>query len=489
MSKQLGQVFTPEDVVVKMLDTVGYTGEAVLHSTIMEPSFGQGVFLKEIVRRIISEGRKANLSLGDIATSIERNVHGIELDIELYAATLTELNALIEQEGLPDVTWNLIQGDAFLHTQEFKASMDFVVGNPPYVRIHNIPKEQREAVKKFIFAVGTTDLYVVFFELGLSMLAENGRLTFVTPNAFMKNTSQKKFREHLINDRLLMEVTDYRSSRVFGNTGTYAAVTYLIRDNEDTAFWYSVDGRPEERRKVPFLSVSPVIPWHFDDASGVLEKQALMSASLEDVSSIQYGVMTMRNKVYIDDKVQELGDGLVQFNGHTVESGILRPVVKGTTYNGAPIVSRIIFPYVIGDSGKYVPMREEFFAQNYPLAYAYLSSHRADLDNRDMDKGAVTWFQYGRSQGLVTVDRPKLVFKQILHPDKELKAVVVPAGTVVYAGFGIMDENDDINKLEELAAVIEDKAFIDYLKIVGKDMSGGFIAVNPKMTKAYRFDS
>ena len=52
--------------------------------------------------------------------------------------------------------------------------MDYVVGNPPYVRVHNLTRHY-EDVKRYSFAAsGMTDMYLAFYELGLRMLNERG---------------------------------------------------------------------------------------------------------------------------------------------------------------------------------------------------------------------------------------------------------------------------------------------------------------------------
>ena len=57
--KVAGQYMTPDGVVTMILDTIGFTGNHVLSKSIMEPSFGDGAFIENIVQRIISEGTKS----------------------------------------------------------------------------------------------------------------------------------------------------------------------------------------------------------------------------------------------------------------------------------------------------------------------------------------------------------------------------------------------------------------------------------------------
>ena len=78
--KEKGQYMTPKRIVVMILDDIGYAGDEVLTKKIMEPSFGDGAFLSEIVKRIIKEGRKQSLPEREISDIIQSNVFGIEKD-------------------------------------------------------------------------------------------------------------------------------------------------------------------------------------------------------------------------------------------------------------------------------------------------------------------------------------------------------------------------------------------------------------------------
>jgi type I restriction-modification system DNA methylase subunit len=51
--KLFGQVYTPEFIVCKILDDVGYNSPEILGKTIIDPACGDGRFLGEIVKRIV----------------------------------------------------------------------------------------------------------------------------------------------------------------------------------------------------------------------------------------------------------------------------------------------------------------------------------------------------------------------------------------------------------------------------------------------------
>ena len=62
--KEKGQYITPEKIVVMILDDIGYAGDEVLTKKIMEPSFGDGAFLSEIInseQRVRHRERRKNI--------------------------------------------------------------------------------------------------------------------------------------------------------------------------------------------------------------------------------------------------------------------------------------------------------------------------------------------------------------------------------------------------------------------------------------------
>lgn len=484
MSQSLGQIFTPLPIAVSMLDDVGFKEHTLLQAKIMEPSFGRGVFLLEIVERIISYARSGGATDLEVVALLERNVHGIEFDEILYKETIDELDDLVFEFGLPKVKWNLHNGDTFDFVEKYRGSMDIVVGNPPYIRIHKMPAVQRAKVKGFSLAVGTTDLYVVFFEIGLAMLRESGKLAFITPNAFLKNESQATFRNRLLEDRLLTHLADYRMEKVFGKTNVYVAITHLDKANGSSDFTFQIGGDSQSKKSVLFAEVPLSTPWRFDDVNGILESQNSLSHSVSELVDMQYSVMSMRNAIYIDGNPVVQKDGTYLFNGSFVEDGILKPAVKANTYKGGLISGRMIFPYSKVD-GKNIPMSEEYLQAYFPLAHAYLESHKDELALRNMEKSATEWFQFGRSQGLQTVGRKKVVYNGIVNPQKLAQGFLLDEDVVVYTGFCAIPLGD--GEATKFCEVIGSPEFIEYVKVVAKDKSGGYLEMTPKLTKSFRF--
>lgn len=185
--KQDGQVFTPPATVNLMLDICGYDFPArILQKHIMENSCGEGAFLCEIVRRYCAAFLQTNKDTNRLKSELETYIHGIEINKESHANCLSELSKTAEAFGIANVHWDIRNADA-LECETFDASMDYVIGNPPYVRVHNL-SERYDGVKKLSFTLsGMTDLYLAFFEKSFQMLKPDGRLCYITPSSWLNS--------------------------------------------------------------------------------------------------------------------------------------------------------------------------------------------------------------------------------------------------------------------------------------------------------------
>lgn len=169
--KKHGRVYTPDYIVSLILDFGGYNTAEILHKHVIDNSCGDGAFLVEIANRYCSFFLQQKSDLSILKYELEIYIHGIELDETECEKCKNNLNKVAEKFGINSVKWDILNADT-LTVDHFNEKMDYVFGNPPYVRVHNL-ESSYDAVKKFKFAEdGMTDLFIVFFEIGFKMLAE-----------------------------------------------------------------------------------------------------------------------------------------------------------------------------------------------------------------------------------------------------------------------------------------------------------------------------
>ena len=228
-----GEVFTRRWVVDLILDLAGYRASADLGaSVIVEPACGAGAFLVPIVERLVESCDRHGRSVADMGPAIrafdllDRNVDTARGSV---AARLIEL-------GQPaDVATNLSaqwvgQGDFLLGAGlDGSPQADFVVGNPPYVRLEDVPNEVSEAYRSECATMrGRADLYVGFFEKGLSILGPGGRLAFICADRWMHNQYGERLRALVASEYAVDTVVVMHAVEAFEKSvSAYPAITVL----------------------------------------------------------------------------------------------------------------------------------------------------------------------------------------------------------------------------------------------------------------------
>ena len=231
---RLGQVWTPDWMVSHMLDLSNYTGEAVLSVRILEPSFGNGAFLKEIVTRILKESSARGMTTEDTASIIDNNVHGIEIDKEIYKSTVDELVEMCSRHGVHTSFPNLLNMDAMDIDPSFK--YDIIVANPPYVRVHLMDESSRKKAEHWSMGSKIQDLYTVFIDICSSVLADNGTACIITPQSWLKDKGKAAVRRALCERGQLDLIENYGFNPVFSKVSTKVCVTRLSkRFKQDSA--------------------------------------------------------------------------------------------------------------------------------------------------------------------------------------------------------------------------------------------------------------
>lgn len=497
--KYLGQVMTPEWIVDKMLDEVGYNGSNMLNMVVLEPSFGEGVFLLNMIERFVTYAKKLEYTSTDIENLLKRNIFGIEKDKLFYNKCIRQVKEKLNYYKLKENTLsnNLILGDALVKYNNFAGKIDLVIGNPPYVKVHNMDKDTLNVIKKI--GSNHNELYVTFFEIGLKCLKDSGKLIFITPNSYFKNKSQEIFRKTLIENKLLYKIIDFKEKQVFDKVSVYSCITFLDKkNNQDSIQYVDASGNNEISIKINHDKFNEFMPdnfWLFSSLRDMnfIKKNKSLPTKLQDIAKVQNGIATNCDSVYIlkvytdknltnkyvgkntDENIPVYFNAKTNNKTYEIESKILRRCIKASTFEGNIENDYIIYPY--DDSGK--AFTEEFIKTNYPKAYKYLCDNKDLLLDRDI-KDNNKWYLFARSQGLNQVGKQKIVFKNIFSKDlSEVLVHILEPDIIVYSKIFIVPSEG--YNIEDIVKIITSKDFLKYIKLVGKDKSGGYLEVNSKI--------
>jgi SAM-dependent methyltransferase len=87
---------------------------------------------------------------------------------------------------------------------------DCIIGNPPYVRPHNMPPgSKRYFWEKYTTFVAKSDIYCVFLERGATLLRESGRLGFIVSNGWLRLDSFQSLRDFLLRNVAVDRILDF----------------------------------------------------------------------------------------------------------------------------------------------------------------------------------------------------------------------------------------------------------------------------------------
>ena len=445
IEKTKGQIISPRWLVEFMYKLIASKLKLDLH--LMDNSCGDGAFLcvyAEVLctaHERLYPGQKERLK-----ECLETYIHGIEIDTALYERCLTNLSQTASKFGIEDVKWDVQNGDA-LTTNDYNGQMDIVIGNPPYVRIHNMTT----SVRNFIFCKeGMSDMYLAFFEKGLEMLKENGTLLYITPNSWLTSASAKELRKFVVNNHLLRAIYDFEGYQVFPKVSSYTIINKFEK-SEMESFVYCKYFDAEQKT----FDKIEVIQYSESYINGKLYTENLEYT--KDILSCQgktiqvkNGYATLNDDFFINDDIPN--------TPFTIK------VIKAST----GMWKNCFYPY--DKSGK--PLDEDILMLSEPMM-KYFEKHE------NIRKKMV---YFGRTQALKDTYTKKLAVNNLIRDKKDLKVTKVKAGQGVYSGFYILADDVDDKWIKK--TIISDE-FVAFVKSLKKYKSGGYYTFNTKDLEKY----
>lgn len=450
VSKTFGRVYTPNRIVTMILDLADYRGAKIVGRHVIDNSCGDGAFLTQIVERY-SEVCGART----LKRNLETFVHGVELDPDERGKCVANLDKIALKHGLTGVRWDVVCGDA-LTIDRFDGKMDYVLGNPPYIRVHNLGASF-ERVRKLQFAQGgMTDLYLAFYEIGLKMLNPRGVLGYITPSSFFTSVAGAPLREYLAANNCLEKIVDLGHYQAFEATA-YTAIAVLKKDRSiPTTEAYRYDG---ELHSIGALTLDDFRidgRFYFAAKSDLnILRETLALGSQSDRFAVKNGFATLADSFFIGDSL-----------------GFTRtiPVVKASTGKW----TRCLFPY---EDAKLVPF--DVLAQDKALK-EYYEKHADALKKRSLTDPK-EWYGFGRTQGIKDAAKPKIAINNLIRNANDIKLEFCPAGSGVYGGLYILSDLS----LDEIKSYVCNADFVRYVSLLKKYKSGGYFTYSSKDLKTY----
>ncbi|MDR3206084.1 MAG: Eco57I restriction-modification methylase domain-containing protein [Candidatus Methanoplasma sp.] len=458
-----------------MLDLSGYTSDKDLSSVrLLEPSCGQGAFLSQIVERLCESARTFDRPPGDLLESITA------FDIDSGSV---EKSRLLASKILESHDWDPVDAEAAVNRWICQSDFlltntkgcDLAIGNPPYVRSSNIPRDLR---RRYIDAFETltfgTDLFVGFIEAGLKSLSPNGKLCYICADRWMQNSYGKKLRKFIVDNYHMDLICRMHDTDAFENkVGAYPAVI-LVNGSSETkyvncskqfsskdapALYESVCGSAIDANGGFTMEVMPSFkkdgsPWTLANRS-VLDwmRRAERFPALEESGvNMGIGVATGEDEVFITD------------NRNLVESDVMIPLLcNGDMEHNLPPKSPshwLVNPW--NRDGTLVDL------DRYPKLRSYFESNRDSLENRHVArKNSQSWYR--------TIDKVKPwleTSQKLLFSDMALRSEPILDNGRYYPHHNLYWMTSDTWNLEVLGGILMAEQTESVLDAIGVKMRG-----------------
>lgn len=466
------QVFTPKNYVNRILDSVGYM-ENLYDKNVLENSCGDGNVIVAVAERYIDDARKSGISDDEISDGLSKHIIGVELDPVRCEECLKRLNELADRKKLGKVKWSIINADFLRWNTDMQ--FQYIVGNPPYITYQELDKTEREYVRTTYDSCkkGKFDYCYAFIEKSLSLLSNDGKMSYLVPGSIFKTVYGLCIRKQM--RPFISEIIDFTQEKVFDS----ALVKSLI----------IVLNKGIQVKTINYIDSSTGIS-QFIEKDGLGDKWVFKDIGLGkrrfgDYFKVSHVVATLLNEAFVLNQYMQNDSGDYVFGEHIIEREIVRDTASPKSQR-TKNKEKIVFPYYY-DNDRLVHYSENDLKKCFPGAYNYLLSHKEKLTKRACDKNT-KWFEYGRTQALSSLNCNKCLISTVFS--SEMAVYELDEECIPYAGMFIVPKKGNIEySLEDAAKILKSNSFRKYVEGVGIHINGKSIRITSRDVENYMFDA
>jgi adenine-specific DNA-methyltransferase len=489
-----GVVYTKRWVVELLLDLSGYQSEANLVDVVaVEPAAGDGAFLGPMIERLADSCQRLKRPLSDCRNALI----AYELDDASARRARSMTADILVKRGLKHRAAERLAG-AWVRTGDYlfdstTVEADFVIGNPPYVRLEDIPDEiaayYRDAYPTMR---GRADLYVAFFEAALRQLKEGGACAFICADRWMRNQYGADLREVVTSGYSVDVVVEMHNADAFHDeVDAYPAITVIRRRKQGSAVVASAG--PEVEHVLPKTlsaaleaakNAQPMVvadglrvarvdtwfegadPWpcHSPEQLALLRRLEERFPALEVDAKVGIGVATGNDSVFITK------------DAHLVEPSRLLKLA----------LVRDIFDGKMQWSGNYLvdPWNNDGLValDKYPRLRAYFEKHAGALKKRHTAaKNLRGWYKTIDRVTHTLTAKPKLYIADI----KNVLDPALDAGET-YPHHNLYFIQSDVWDLEVLGGLLMSAVGQFFVESYGVRMRGGYLRFQAQYLRRIR---
>jgi len=415
--------------------------------------------------------------------------------------------------GDEDLRFRINAFDWNSHTRGFgrlfdkHKGFDCIIGNPPYIRVQELKKWEPEECEFYkaqykSAAKGNYDIYVIFIERGLQILAPDGLLGFICPHKFWQAEYGKGIRKIIAKGRHLVAIIDFTDQQVFRGATNYTAIHIFSKSSANETVDYarlseltdgdaqcrSIDNMSSAGSYSRFTTVQPkdIEPWVFVEKKNFewIDKIRKNNTPLDKITyKIAQGLVSGCDPAFYLEKNNKKYKSNLTSASHDIEEELLHPLLKGSVHIHRWVAHKsqivVLFPYELrGQSWKLIS--PDKMAKEYPRATKYLRMCSKKLESREKGRfSGDEYYQFSRPQNFDVMNKPKLLVPSI---GKRGEYCIDAKGELYFVGSGggggggyaiIPSINIDLNYL---CGLLNSKLLDTFLKTITTRFHSGWYA-------------
>ncbi len=430
---------------------------------------------KDIIKRQEKQAEVAEYESPNLFGEIKKDT-----DKAGYKRSKTELEALLKAEK--EVLENNIYKNSFEWRFEFPALLDdvgnfvgfnIVIGNPPYIKVQTIPKDQTNYFKgKFKSANGKYDIYVIFIEFSLKMMATDGIISFINPHRFLIAEYGIGLRDLIFKERALYKLIHFGVDQIFETATTYTGLFFFKRNSSIFKF-----AKPDSKdlNDLIFSSKSydsTSFNFSIEDNDDVVIAKIYKHKRVSEIfNGVFQGLIPMGDDIHVLEGIIE-GDFFKGFSKAlntdvTIESKITKPLLKGENikrYLKPETNNYIFYPHFTDVNGKTKPFTELEMKSHFPKAYNYILNFKNELIEKKIKykTNPDFWYSLHRSREQILFESPKIITPQLQNQSSftfDTCSFYADAG-----GYILLQKENDLVPLIAYLGVFNSKLFYYFIK-------------------------
>lgn len=224
-----------------------------------------------------------HIAKAKIRNQIREKVIQLLKDRQLPPATIKKLESIDLHSNSDFFLWHTWFSNVF--NRPNKNGFDIVIGNPPYIDSETMTNNGLEWERKLLQSIfknlsGNWDIYMAFFELGLSI---GSIVSFITPDKWLSKGFGLKFRENQLRNRL--SIITRAGSKIFENATVDAIITLFTERSKElkACEFLSIDMVViRSTKKVKKLDKPYLIDFMFSENSKLIDKIDSITGNIHD---------------------------------------------------------------------------------------------------------------------------------------------------------------------------------------------------------------